>query len=495
MSIEKTIKEALFYAEKHLDLREEDYDYFQNLLLAHYHVSAPYEGEINEALISAYALPDPIIEEIVAYDLAQGMDEGEAERDSTYVMGLLTPTPHEVRDAFEALYEVSPERATDYLYRLSIANNYIAKSQVDKNLLWEAHFAHGVPLEISINLSKPEKNNKDIAKLKTMKSTGYPKCLLCKENVGFEGGANHPARESIRFIPLTLAGERWYLQYSPYVYYSHHCIVFYHDHVPMAVTPKTLEALLDFVDLFPHYFIGSNSDLPIVGGSILNHEHFQGGGHLLPLLLAPDREVVFTSKQETRVSIVDFYDTALKIEGRDRSEVLSISGKILKAWRLYDDPAHQILSSEGPESHSTCTSFARKVDRGYAIYLILRNNICTKEYPDGLFHAHPEYHHIKKEGIGLIEAAGLFILPARLKRQMGEVEDVVANHLPKEDYLKKYPDLDIFEPMVLAMEKTGESAETYINGVCRSILENVAVYKNDKDGQAGLHAFIKEALQ
>jgi UDPglucose--hexose-1-phosphate uridylyltransferase len=494
MTIEKTIKEALFYAESHLDLRPEDYDYFQNLLLAHYHLSAPYSGAIEEEKIRAYPLPDPIIEDIIACDLEKGMDEGEAERDSTYVLGLLSPTPHEVDDAFDALYKVSPEKATEYLYQLSIANNYIAKSQVDKNLHWEAKFVNGSPLEISINLSKPEKNNKDIAKLKTMKDTGYPKCLLCKENLGFEGGPSHPARESIRFVPLTLGGERWYLQYSPYVYYSHHCIVFYHEHVPMLIAPKILGDLLDFVDIFPHFFIGSNSDLPIVGGSILNHEHFQGGGHLLPLLVAPDREVVYTSAKTTRVSIVDFYATALKISGADRADVLSVASKILTAWRAYNDPAHQILCSENGESHSTCTPFARKLENGYAIYLILRNNICTKEYPDGLFHAHPEYHHIKKEGIGLIEAAGLFILPARLKRQMGEVEDVVAHRIAKEDYLKKYPDLAIFEPMILQMEKTGESAETYVNGVCRAILENVAVYKADPDGQAGLHAFLKEAL-
>jgi UDPglucose--hexose-1-phosphate uridylyltransferase len=495
MAIEKTIKEALFYAQTHLDLREEDVDYFQNLLLAHYHQSQPYEGTIDEKAIAAYPLPDPIVNDIIAYDIAQGLDEGEAERDSTYLMGLLTPTPHEVKDAFDALYAVKPELATDYLYHLSIANNYIAKSKVDKNLLWEAHFPSGSPLEISINLSKPEKNNKDIAKLKTMVSTGYPKCLLCKENVGFEGSASHPARESIRVIPLTLAGERWYLQYSPYVYYSHHCIVFYHDHVPMLIAPKTLEALLDFVDLFPHFFIGSNSDLPIVGGSILNHEHFQGGGHLLPLLLAPDRAVVYTSKKGSRLSIVDFYDTCLKIQGPVREDVLALASQILTAWRHYDDPKHSILSSENGESHSTCTPFARKIGEEYAIYLILRNNICTKEYPDGLFHAHPEYHHIKKEGIGLIEAAGLFILPARLKRQMSEVEDVVKNKLSQAEYLAKYPDLDIFKPMILDLEKSGESAESYINGVCRSILENVAVYKNDPAGQAGLNAFIKEALK
>jgi UDPglucose--hexose-1-phosphate uridylyltransferase len=494
--IEKTIKEAICYAKTHLDLREEDEDYLTNLLLAHYHKGEPYEGAIDEKAIAEYPLPDPIVNAIIEEDLKNGMDQGEAERDSSYVMGLLTPAPHEVDDAFNALYDVTPEKATEYLYGLSIANNYIAKSKVDQNLHWLANYDQGSPLEISINLSKPEKNNKDIAKLlKPSKASGYPKCLLCKENVGYEGTPSHPARENIRIIPLTLAGERWYLQYSPYVYYSHHCIVFYHEHIPMAIAPKTLEALVDFVDLFPHFFIGSNSDLPIVGGSILNHEHFQGGGHLLPLLTAQDKKVVYHSSKKTSVSIVDFYDTCLKIEGADRQDVLSLASKILLAWRKYDDPEHDILSHEGEESHSTCTPFARKTEKGYAIYLILRNNRCTKEYPDGLFHAHPEYHHIKKEGIGLIEAAGLFILPARLKRQMGEVETVVKARMPKAEYLKSYPDLDVFEPMILELEKTGESAETYINVVCREILRNVAVYKDDEKGQEGLMNFLKEALR
>jgi UDPglucose--hexose-1-phosphate uridylyltransferase len=493
--IEQTIKEAVFYAETHLDLREEDVDYFTNLLLAHFHKESPYEGPIDEKAIAAYPLPDPIVEAIVAYDVAEGMDEGAAERDASYVLGLLTPAPHEVKDAFDALYDIAPEKATEYLYQLSIANDYIAKSKVDKNLHWDATYPDGSPLEISINLSKPEKNNKDIAKLKTAKASGYPKCLLCKENIGFEGSASHPARENIRIIPLMLGGERWYLQYSPYVYYSHHCIVFYHEHVPMLIAPKTLSCLLDFVDQFPHFFIGSNSDLPIVGGSILNHWHFQGGGHLLPLLLAKDKEVVYTSPKKSVVSIVDFYDTALKIEGPDRQDVLALSSQILTRWRKYDDPENAILSEENGESHSTCTPFVRQTEKGYAIYLILRNNRCTKEYPDGLFHAHPEYFAIKKEGIGLIEAAGLFILPARLKRQMAEVEEVVASKESPEAYLKRYPDLVDFASMITAMKTTGESATSFINKVCQGILRNVAVFKEDDKGQKGLHRFIKEALQ
>lgn len=493
--MEKTIEEALCYAKTHLFLQEEDESYFRNLLLERYHLSAPYEGEIDREAIAALDVPDKIVHAIVDYDLAHGLDEGEAERDAAWVMGFLSPTPSQVDATFAQLFQESPEKATEYLYQLSIHNGYFAKTQVDKNIVWQAHFPTGADLEISINLSKPEKNNKDIAKLKNFKSTGYPKCLLCKENVGFAGNPNKAPRENIRIVPLTLGGQRWYLQYSPYGYYSHHIIVLYHEHTPMNVSPETLLCLLDFVDLFPHFFIGSNSDLPIVGGSILDHEHFQGGSHLLPLLLAKDKEIVLKTAKGSTVSIVDFYDTALKIKGPNRQDVYEEASKILVAWRHYEDPKHGIVCGQGADLHSTLTSFARKEGNDYSIFLILRNNLQTPEFPDGVFHAHPEFHHIKKEGIGLIEAAGLFILPPRLPRQCAEVEDVVKKRLKKADYLALYPDLDIFEGMIEEMEKTGESAETYINNVCQGILKNVAVYKEDAAGQEGLHQFLKGALK
>jgi UDPglucose--hexose-1-phosphate uridylyltransferase len=493
--IEKTIKEALYYAKCHLGLRAEDSLYLENLLLSHFSCPLPYEGEIDKPAIEAYVVPDAIVGDIVSYLVNEKkMEEGAAERDATWVMGLLTPLPSVVDDTFHSLYQSSAKKATDYLYDLSIKNNYIAKSKVDKNIVWNATYPEGAPLEISINLSKPEKSNKDIAKLVHSVASGYPKCLLCEENVGFEGSSSHPARENIRFIPLKLNGGRWLMQYSPYVYYYNHCIVFYEKHVPMAISPDTLKALMDFVDLFPHFFIGSNSDLPIVGGSILNHEHFQGGGHLLPLLLAKPRELVYESKKGTKVSLVDFYVTALSFTGSDREDVLAQASHLLGVWRHYNDPSHDIIADDEAGNHSTCTPFVKKEKGVYTLYLVLRNNRCDAQYPDGIFHAHPEYHHIKKEGIGLIEAAGLFILPARLVRQSAEVEDAVKNHLSEKEYLAKYPDLASFGGMIKEMSETGETSREYINKVCQGILRNVAVYKETKEGQEGLHAFLKEVF-
>jgi UDPglucose--hexose-1-phosphate uridylyltransferase len=318
--------------------------------------------------------------------------------------------------------------------------------------------------------------------------------LLCEENVGFAGSPSHPARENIRFVPITLDGGAWFLQYSPYVYYDRHCICFYKEHVPMAINEHILRCLFDFVDLFPHFFIGSNSDLPIVGGSILNHEHFQGGAHLLPLLKAKERKLLYTSPKGTKIVIVDFYDTALRLSGSSREDIVALGNAILLAWRSYDDPAHEIIAKEGEAQHSTVTPLLRKEGKEYQLTFVLRNNRTSAQYPDGIFHVHPEYQAIKKEGIGLIEAAGLFILPARLKRQCAEVTEVVQKKLAKKDYLALYPDLEPFDLMIETLQQTGESAESYLNAVGQKILDNVAVYKNNPADQAALAAFVKGAL-
>ena len=493
--ITKTIKEAVYYAYKHLGLKEEDITYFTNLLLSYFKQDAPYEGEIDEKHINALKVPDEIVNAITSYFINEGIEEGEASRKATYVMGILSPRPSEVISTFFNKYKNKKEEATSYLYNLSIANDYIAKSKVDKNEWWLAKFSDGSDIEISINLSKPEKNNKDIAKLlKPATTTSYPKCALCKENIGFEGNDHHPARENIRTIPLTLDNDTWYFQYSPYVYYNEHCILFYKDHVPMEISPWTLRCLFDFVDQFPHYFIGSNSDLPIVGGSILNHEHFQGGEHLLPLLIAKDKFVIDSGYKNSKISVVDFYNTAIRLKGKDREEILGIAIKILNTWLRFDDIDNNIIANDKDGRHNAVTPLLRKNGQDYELTLILRNNRCDKEYPDGIFHAHPEYHHIKKEGIGLIEAAGLFILPARLKRQCKEVEDVIAKGYKEDEYLKIYPDLDIFKGMIDEMKEKHLTSQEYINNVCRNILFNVAVYKNTQKGQESLIRFIKEAI-
>lgn len=493
MEIEKKIKELVEYAKIHLYLCEEDEIYFTNLLLKYFGLEKPYEGEVDIDHLASLPYPDEILEPIKEYLMKEkGLEEGEAERECVYLIGLLSPRPSEVDMVFSSLHENKPESATSYLYDLSIKNNYIAKSKVDKNIIWDAYYEDGSPLEISINLSKPEKNNKDIAKLvKAKASTGYPKCVLCEQNIGFAGHEKHPARENLRFIPLTLDGERWFMQYSPYVYYDRHCIVFHKDHIPMAVNRHILNCLCDFVDAFPHFFIGSNSDLPIVGGSILNHEHFQGGAHLLPLLKAKSKKVYF-KKEGLTLSKVDFYDTCLKIEGKKRNEILDLGEKIINKWKTYDDLENEIIHESDGERHSTTTAIIRKENDVYQLFLILRNNRCNEAHPDGIFHAHKEYHHIKHEGIGLIEAAGLFILPPRLVRQCKEVEEAL--NMGKEEYLEKYPDLIDFERMITLMKKNNWTSREYINDVCKNILKNVAVFKDDSKGNKGLDRFIEAVL-
>lgn len=491
--INKTIKEAICYARIHLGLKEEDESYFTNLLLGYFEQTEPYEGNIDEEHIASLSVPDEIVNEIISFFVNKGDDAGLASRKATYVMGILTPRPSEVDHEFALKYASSKVEATDYLYDLMIHNDYIAKTKVDKNEVWDASYPDGSPLEVSINLSKPEKNNKDIAKLlKAPVTTSYPKCLLCYENMGFVGNDHHPARENNRVLPLTLAGGRWYFQYSPYVYYYQHCILFYEKHIPMEISPWTMECLFDFVDQFPHFFIGSNSDLPIVGGSILNHEHFQGGAHLLPLLKAKDKVVIPSVYRNTKISLVDFYDTAIRLTGKDRTEIHLIASKILEKWIHYNDLENSIIAEDEEGRHNAITPLLRKNGENYEMTIILRNNKCNEEYPDGIFHAHPEYHHIKKEGIGLIEAAGLFILPARLKRQSKEVEEVIEKGLSEKEYLALYPDLSIFGDMIKTMKEKGISSKEYINEVCRGILMNVAVYKDTPKGQEGLMKFLKE---
>ena len=491
--LEKSIEELLYFATCKLGLGKEDVPYYRNLLFAKYGLDSPFEGEIDKKMLSSLSLPDYIFSSLCNSFIERKMDEGESEREATYCFGLVSPLPSHVNSLCQNYIKSNEsEKATSYLYDLSIKNNYIAKSKVDKNIVYQADFKDGPSLDISINLSKPEKNNKDIAKLVGAKQTGYPKCLLCKENIGFAGNNKHPARENIRYIDLKLGEEDWFLQFSPYVYYSNHCIVFYSEHVFMEISPRIFRKLFEFVDIFPHYFIGSNSDLPIVGGSILNHEHFQGGAHVMPIMKAKDRFVLEEGK--VKVSILDFYDSVIKLVSTDKEAILEKANKIEASWRHYTNKDLEIIPYEGETKHSTVTPIVRKLSSLYEMYIILRNNRCNDVYPTGIFHAHPEYAHIKHEGIGLIEAAGYFILPARLVRQSQEVEDVVSKNLSLEEAISLYPDLDIFSDMIEKMKKEHITSREYIADVCRNILRNVAVFKEDKKGQEAFIEFVKGAL-
>jgi len=495
MSVEEQVARLVKYGQIHLGLDEEDAIYVTNLLLRELDLNEPFYGEVNEEEIKKMDVPDELTSWFNSYFVNEkGMSERDAALRTCFLMGEISPRPSKVNETFYSLAKDDPKKATDYLYDLCIKNDYVQKTKVDRNILWDATYNDGPSLEISINLSKPEKNNKDIAKLLTAApDVSYPKCLLCHENLGFRGNAKKDPRETIRFIPLNLGGEKWFMQYSPYGYYDEHTILFYEKHVPMEVSRRILSKLIDFVDQFPHYFMGSNADLPIVGGSILNHEHFQGGLHLMPVMLSEDREV-YESKtfKGCKLAVKEFYDTVLCASGTDREEVSKLAGAVVDTWRHYSDVENEIISDDKDGNHNTTTLIVRKNEGVYYVFMILRNNRCSEEYPDGIFHAHPEYHAIKKEGIGLIEAMGRFILPARLKRQLVQLDDIVANNMDEKSYLEKYPDMGDFKHVIEELKITHMPSKEYVNKVCQGILRNVGVFKQTEIGVNGLHKFIKE---
>jgi UDPglucose--hexose-1-phosphate uridylyltransferase len=498
--IEDTINELISYAKIHLGMNEFDSLYFKNILLGELGISKPSTSIVDIHKIENLMVPDSLLDKIKEYLVnVKKMDEISADLFITKLMGFISPNPSKVVEEFNKYEKESPKKALDYLYDLSIKNNYVQKTKIDKNLVWETSYPDK-NLEISINLSKPEKNNKDIAKLVAKvdpKEEKYPKCLLCLENLGFYGNSSQPARENIRLIPLRLGDEDWYLQYSPYGYFHMHCICFAKDHANMLIDKMTFVRLCEFVDRFPCFFIGSNADLPIVGGSILNHNHFQGGEHLLPVMKAkPIKEFHLNKYPLTRLYKLDWYNTCLMLESKSKEEIVNLATEILNGWRTYKDPVNEVYGVDLEGKHNTITPSIRKVNETYYLYLILRNNKCTPQYPDGIFHAHKQYHMIKKEGIGIIEAMGLFILPARLVRQSTEIKDVLLRSLNDGDIIKTYPDLEDFIPMIHELERKynkdtiDKDIREYIDDVCKNILINTAVFKDTIVGKLGLDHFI-----
>lgn len=504
--IERTVEKLIYYSKKHLFLDELDAIYVRNVLFGKLHIAYPYtKNDIDFNEIDNLTVPDILINELKNDILENNIvDSSEIDRFITNIMGDLTPLPSMVKDKFYSFK--NPQDGFDYLYDLQIKNNYIQKTAVDKNLLWKADFGDNY-LEISINLSKPEKKNSDIAKLvasSNVPSNKYPSCLLCKENLGFVGTSSHPARGNIRIIPLNLDGSRWYLQYSPYVYYYQHCIVFDETHQKMTMGLTKFRRLFSFVEQFPCFFIGSNSELPIVGGSILNHEHFQGGKHLLPLMFAKDKFVIDTPKYpKCKLSYLNFYNSTFKIESEDKEETINLLNEIYTSWRVYDDKEVDIISHEGDTQHSTVTPIVRKEGNKYIAFAILRNNRTTEKYPDGIFHAHKEYHNIKSEGIGLIEAAGLYILPARLKRQSESIAKILSDKtIDVDEFINNNSDFEIHRNFIirlitqfgrdLSFEKANEIVRLAINETCVNILKNTATFKDDEKGQKHLQKFIAQ---
>ena len=437
-----------------------------------------------------------ILEDFIAL---QG-DLTNAQKDlfDTKLMGVLTPPPSCVISMFNSLREESSKDATDWYYNFSKATNYIRTDRIAKDIKWKSETKYG-DMDITINLSKPEKDPRDIAAAGKAKSTSYPKCLLCKENEGFVGTLSHPARQNHRIIPITLDGDPYYLQYSPYVYYNEHCIIFNDKHIPMVINHSTFIKLLSFVGQFPHYTAGSNADLPIVGGSILSHDHFQGGCYTFPMAKAKyEKTFTIPGFEDITAGIIDWPMSVIRLTGTGASRMADLADKILSAWRSYTDADAFIFSETEGVPHNTITPIARvNGDGKFELDLVLRNNITTEENPLGVYHPHAEYHHLKKENIGLIEVMGLAILPARLKDELHNLTELISKgvDIRSDETLSKHADWVDSKVLPRLSDNASEDEITEVIrdevGIAFSeILECAGVYKRDDKGQAAFMRFI-----
>ena len=441
------------------------------------------------------------IEEILAgildYAVENGLcDDNITAKDifDTRIMGAITPMPREIIRTFWKKYENSPVEATDWYYKFSCDTDYIRRYRIKKDMRWKYECEYG-DLDITINLSKPEKDPKTIAAAKFAPQTAYPKCQLCCENEGYAGRMNHPARANHRIIPIKICKADWCLQYSPYVYYNEHCIVLNEKHIPMKIDKSAFEKLLDFVRIFPHYFVGSNADLPIVGGSILSHEHFQGGHYTFAMEKAEVREkVVFKGFEDIEAGIVNWPMSVIRLRGKDSARIAELADKILGIWRGYSDESIGVIAFSEGQPHNTITPIARRRGEDFELDLVLRCNITTKEHPLGVFHPHDDKHHIKKENIGLIEVMGLAVLPSRLKQELGDLakaavsgkdifsDEVLSKHAEWLEELKKEYTFTEENAMDIILKETGK--------VFSKVLEDAGVYKNTPEGKAAFIDFI-----
>ena len=440
---------------------------------------------------------EDILKELLDDAAARGrIEDDTTNRDlfDTELMGRLTPRPSQVYRTFSEQYTVSPKAATDWYYRFSQDTDYIRRYRIARDVKWVTPTEFG-DLDITINLSKPEKDPRAIAAAKAAPQSGYPKCQLCRENEGYAGRVDHPARQNHRIIPVTIDGQSWFFQYSPYVYYNEHCIVFNGKHVPMKIDRSTFRKQLDFIRQFPHYFVGSNADLPIVGGSILSHDHFQGGRYTFAMEKAPvEKTVSFPGFEDVEAGIVHWPLSVIRLRCADDTRLVDLADKILAAWRGYSDPGAFIFAETDGEPHNTITPIARKREGKYELDLVLRNNITTEEFPLGVFHPHQELHHIKKENIGLIEVMGLAVLPARLKGELKELADVLVSggDLRGSESIAKHADWA--EELKTRYTFTADNVEGILQDevgkVFARVLEDAGVYKCTPEGRAAFETFI-----
>ena len=493
----EAIRELVRYGLEKGLITEDDAIYARNQILEVLKMDE-YEEPEKDGELTGAAL-EKILKVLLDYAAEKGLlqENSVVYRDlfDTKLMNCLMPRPSEVTKTFWEKYQVSPETATDYYYNLSRNSDYIRRYRVSKDMKWTTDTKYGT-LDITVNLSKPEKDPKAIAAAKLAKQSGYPKCQLCMENIGYAGRVNHPARNNHRVIPITINDSKWGFQYSPYVYYNEHCIVFNGQHIPMKIERATFRKLFDFISQFPHYFLGSNADLPIVGGSILSHDHFQGGHYTFAMAKAPiEKHVTIPGFENVEAGIVKWPLSVLRIRHKNPERLIDLATHVLQAWRGYTDEAAFVFANTDGEPHNTITPIARKVEDVYELDLTLRNNITTKEHPPGVYHPHAQYHHIKKENIGLIEVMGLAVLPTRLKEELELLEeyilsgkDISSNEkiAKHEDWVKelleKYPDINAENIQAILQKEVGL--------VFVHVLEDAGVYKCTPKGREDFMRFV-----
>ena len=500
--IQKAIRKLVVYGSKTGLVPKEDEIYTLNRLLELFELDELEdldEGTLAEIENTQTEELEDILKSMMDYAYEKGIlkENSVVYRDlfDTKIMSLLAPRPSEVIRTFEEYYKEDPLKATDYYYKLSCDSDYIRRYRIKKDIKWVAPTEYG-DLDITINLSKPEKDPKAIAAARSAKQSGYPKCLLCKENEGYAGRVNHPARQNHRIIPVTIQGDVWGFQYSPYVYYNEHCIVFNGKHVPMKIDKGAFCKLFDFVKQFPHYFVGSNADLPIVGGSILSHDHFQGGHFEFAMAKAPV-EKSFTVKgfEDVKAGIVKWPMSVIRLESEDTQRIIELADVILKKWRGYTDEEAFIFAETEGEPHNTITPIARKRGECFELDLVLRNNITTSEHPLGVYHPHANLHHIKKENIGLIEVMGLAVLPARLKDEMEKLKKAIleGKNLREDEILEKHADwVDEFKDKydIIDASNIDNIVQKEIGIVFMQVLTDAGVFKRTQEGQEAFDRFI-----
>ncbi len=492
--IDSSIKKLVTYGlEKNL-IQIADYRYIINRILEAIKLDS-YTDDANE-----YHDIDleETLEELCDYAVSRGIiDDGTAFRDlfDTKLMGILTPRPSEVVSTFLEKYLESPKEATDYYYQFSKDTDYIRTYRIKKDMKWIYSCEYG-DIDITINLSKPEKDPKAIAAARNAKASGYPQCNLCAENEGYAGTLSSPARQNHRIIPLAINNSEWFLQYSPYVYYNEHCIVFNSLHTPMKIDRACFAKLLDFVTLFPHYFVGSNADLPIVGGSILNHDHFQGGRYEFAMAKAPiEKQIFFKGFENVQAGIVKWPMTCIRLTCPDKESLIALADKILTEWRSYTDEDAFIFAETNGEKHNTITPIARYREERFELDLVLRNNITTSEHPLGVYHPHAELHHIKKENIGLIEVMGLAVLPARLKQEMKILADAIVEGKNFDEIVETAKHADWARQFIsrhdnITKDNIDEIIKNEIGKVFSLVLEHAGVYKRNAAGMSAFERFI-----